>query len=78
MSLGSGETEPTPKGLGETEPVALGETKTVALGSGEMEHFSLRTPGPKWAIGAFLAPYPSLPAMVLGPLNGRTIIQLIL
>ena len=37
MSLGSGETEPTPKGLGETEPVALGETKTVALGSGKME-----------------------------------------
>jgi len=31
---------------------------------------NLRTPGPEWAVGAFLAPYPSLPVAVLGPPNG--------
>ena len=34
MSLGSSETEPIPKGLGEAEPAALGETPTT-LGSDE-------------------------------------------
>ena len=28
---------------------------------------SLRTPRPKWAVGAFSAPYPSLPMMVHAP-----------
>jgi len=29
---------------------------------------SLRTPRPKWAIGAFSAPYPTLPMTVLVPI----------
>ena len=35
--MGSGETEPVPKGSGKTEPVAFGEMETASLGLGEME-----------------------------------------